>query len=347
VRCLRWFLLPVLGAALALAAGCGGGGTTANGDTQAKPDIEVPANAVAVVADTPILRTDFDRLFKQLEAAYKAQQRDFPKPGTAEYEQLKNQTMDTLVGRVELAKEAETLGVTVTDDDVTTRLEELKQQFFGGDEQAYQDEIKAQGLTEEDILTDLRAQIISKELFDLVTKDEAVTDAEVDEYYADNEEQFTTPESREVAHILVDTKKLADDLYQQLQDGAKFAELAKKYSTDTGSAEQGGKLTDVRGSFVPEFEQVAFALETGEVGEPVKSQFGWHVIKALADTKPKKTTPLGDVRESIKDQLLQDKKNKAMAAWVEEVRAKYAGQVAYATGFAPPTTATLPAETGQ
>lgn len=334
--------MPAVGAALAvLAAGCGGGE-----DAPATPDVQVPANAVAVVGETPILRSDFDRLFRQAEAAYKAQQRDFPDPGTPEYEQLKNQTVDFLIQRVEFAKEAEALGITVGDEEVTARLNDLKQQFFEGDEQAYQDELEAQGITEADVLADLRAQIISQRLFDHVTKDETVTDEEVRRYYDDNREQFTTPESREVAHILVDSKELADDLYRRLQDGADFAALAKKHSTDTGSAEEGGKLTDVRGSFVPEFEEVAFALETGEIGEPVKSQFGWHVIKALADTKPEKVTPFEEVRESIREQLLQEKRNRVMAAWVEEVRAKYADQIAYATGFGPAPAATLPTESG-
>jgi foldase protein PrsA len=344
----RWFLLPVVGVVVALAAACGGG----DGDSsEGTSTVDVPADAVAVVGEEAVPRSEFDRLFKQAEAAYTAQQRDFPAPGTPEYEQLKNQTVDFLIQRIQFEREAETLGITVTDDEVAERLTELKQQFFEGDEQVYQEELEKQGITEADVLADLRAQLISRKIFDEVTKGETVTDAEVDTYYEENTEQFSTPESREVAHILVDDKALADDLYAQLQDGADFAELAKKHSTDTGSAEEGGKLTDVRGSFVPEFEEVAFALETGEVGEPVQSQFGWHVITALADTKPAETTPLAEVRDSVRDQLLQDKQNKAMAAWVEQVRTRYAGLIAYATGFAPASTATLPtgtgAETGQ
>jgi parvulin-like peptidyl-prolyl isomerase len=347
----RWFLLPVLGVLVALAAACGGGDGGDASSTEVTSTVEVPADAVAVVGETALLRTDFDRLFRQAEAAYEAQGREFPAPGTPEYEQLKNETVDFLIQRIEFEREAEALGITVTEQEVSDRLTELKQQFFEGDEKVYQEELEKQGITEADVLADLRAQIISRKIFEEVTKGEAVTDEEVDTYYAENQEESTTPESREVAHILVDDKKLADDLYAQLEEGADFEELAKKHSTDTGSAEEGGKLTDVRGSFVPEFEEVAFALETGEIGKPVESQFGWHIIKALADTTPEETTSLDEVRDSIRDQLLQDKQNKAMAAWVEEARAKFADQIAYATGFAPATTGTLPvgtgAETGQ
>ena len=207
MRSLRLVILSLLGAALlVLGAACGGGDDdAAQTNGSANPDIEVPADAVAVVAGTSIPRADYDRLFAQAEKAYEAQQREFPAAGTPEYEQLKNQTVEFLVDRAIREKEAEALGIEVTDQEVADRLTELKQQFFEGDEQKYQDELEAQGVTEEDVLADLRAQLISQKIFDQVTKDVTVTDDEVQKYYDDNEEQFTTPESREVAHILVDT----------------------------------------------------------------------------------------------------------------------------------------------
>jgi parvulin-like peptidyl-prolyl isomerase len=348
VRSFRLVILSLLGAALlALGAACGGSDDeAAQTDGTDNPAVEVPAEAVAVVAGTPILRADYDRLFAQAERAYEAQQREFPAPGTPEYEQLKNQTIEFLLDRAIRAKEAEALGIQVTDQEVADRLTELKQQFFEGDEQRYQDELEAQGVTEEDVLADLRAQLISQKIFDEVTQGVTATDAEVQQYYDDNQDQFTTPESREVAHILVEDKKLADDLYQQLQDGADFAELAQEHSTDTGSAEQGGKLTDVRGSFVPEFEEVAFALDTGEIGKPVESQFGWHIITALEDTKPESTTPFAEVSDSIREQVLDERKDALMLEWVRDARAKHAATIGYATGFEPAATATLPDLTG-
>ena len=341
----RWFLLLLVSAMVALAAACGGGGGDGD-DSEDASTIPVPADAVAVVDETAVPRAEFDRLFAQAEAAYKSQQREFPAAGTPEYEQLKNQTVDFLIQRIEFAREAKALGITVTDQEVDDRLTELKQQFFDGDDTKYHAELEKQAITEADVLADLRAQLVSQKIFAEVTKGESVTDEEVDTYYNENTDQFTQPESRDVAHILVDKKEKADELYAQLQDGADFAKLAEKNSTDTGSAADGGKLTDVRGSFVPEFEEVAFALETGEISEPVKSQFGWHIIKALDDTKPEAVTPLAEVRDSVKDQLLKDKRNKAMAAWVEEIRAKYAALIGFAAGFAPPKTASLPADTG-
>jgi parvulin-like peptidyl-prolyl isomerase len=334
---LRLLALPALALAIALAAGCGGGG--GGGSTTSSAE-EVPADAVAMVAGTPILRSDYERLFNQAEAAYADQGNEFPKAGTPEYAQLQKQTVDYLIQQAEFSKEAEVLGIQVSSGDVEKRLGELKDQFFDGDDAKYQEEIAKQGYTDADVHDQIRAQLVSERIFDNVTKGATVTDAEVQTYYDENKDQFTTPESREVAHILVDTKKLADDIYQQLQDGADFAALAKEHSTDTASAQDGGKLTDERGSFVPEFEEVAFALETGEVGKPVESQFGWHVIKALADTQPETTTPFAEAKQSIEDQLLQDKRNKLMEDWVAQIRQKYASQIAYAVGFEPAAAAT-------
>ena len=330
-----------LGAVVALAAACGGGGS--GGD--AKAQTEVPENAIALVGDTPVLRADFDRFFTQAEAAYEAQQREFPKVGTPEYEQLKGEAIDLLLKRVEFAQEAELLGITVTDEEVQKRLDELKDQFFQGDETAYQEELKKAGVTEADVRANLEADLVSQKIFDEVTKAVTVSDEAVQKYYDDNKGQFTTAENREVAHILVDTKAKADAIYQQLQDGADFAKLAKKESTDTTSGKDGGKLTARKGELVAPFENVAFELKTGEISQPVETQFGWHVIKALSDTKPEVVTPFADVKDTIREQLLQEAKSKVMTEWVTQARAKYAGQVVYAVGFEPPAGSTTPTGT--
>jgi parvulin-like peptidyl-prolyl isomerase len=340
---LTFLVVPVLVAAIGIAAGCGGGGDDQAATTQSSQT--VPADAVAVVAGTPVTKAEFDRFFAQREKASEAQGQEFPAAGTPEYVQLQNQAVDFLVQRIELAKEAESLGIAVTDKEVSARVDELKNQFFEGDDAKYQEELKSLGLTDADVRADVRAQLIAEKIFDQVTKDVTVTADDVKSYYDNNTEQFEVPESREVAHILVDTKKEAQDLYAQLQDGADFAALAKEHSTDTGSAENGGKLTDERGSFVPEFEEVAFALETGEIGEPVKSQFGWHIIKALQDTQPAETTSFDDAKASIEEQLLEERRNEAMTTWVNQVRTKFASQVAYAVGFAAPPAADATATT--
>jgi parvulin-like peptidyl-prolyl isomerase len=304
-------------------AGCGG-------------DEDVPADAVAVVDGEEIAKQDFDAVISQAKTSYKNQKRDFPAAGSQEYQTLRNQIVQFLVQREQFEQEADDLGVEVTDKQVDARLVQIQKQYFGGDKKKYEKQLKEQGLSDRQVRNDLRAQIISEKLFDQVTKDVKVTDQQISDYYEKNKAQYSQPESREVRHILVKTKAKADALYQQLQDGADFAALAKANSEDTGSKANGGKLTISKGQTVAPFDQTAFLLKKGVISRPVKTEFGYHIIEALGDVKPAKVTPLKDVKESIKQQLQQTKKNEAMTKWVEELKEDYEDKVSYAAGFTPP-----------
>jgi foldase protein PrsA len=174
-----------------------------------------------------------------------------------------------------------------------------------------------------------------------------VTDADVKTYYNAHKDTYSQKESRDVRHILVNSKKLADQLETQLKNGGDFAKLAKKYSKDPGSASQGGKLTVSKGQTVAPFDKVAFTLKTNEISTPVHTTYGWHIIQALSAVKPAKVTPLADVKTSIQQQLLQTKKTDAMTKWVDDLKKTYAKQISYQTGYAPlaTSTGTTPATT--
>ncbi|MEX0674865.1 MAG: peptidylprolyl isomerase [Gaiellaceae bacterium] len=317
-------------AALLIAAACGGSDS-------------VPNDAVAVVADWEIKRSEFDALLEQAKASYKAQQRDLPKAGTPEYTTLKNQIVQFLVQRVQFEQKAEELGIEITDKQIDDRLAEIKKQYFDDDDKKLQDQLKQTNTTLEQVKRDIRAQMLQEQLFTKVTSDVAVTDKEVRAYYEEHKDQYGEPESRKVRHILVDKKARADDLYAQLQGGASFATLAKKFSKDPGSAAQGGELTVARGATVPEFDKLAFELDRNELAEPVKTQYGWHIIQALSDVTAAKVQPFAQVQEQIKQQLLQTKKNDKMTKWVEDVKKELGDQTTYQVGFAPPPTATTTA----
>jgi len=328
-------VLTALAAALLLAAGCG------SGDSES-----VPADAIASVDGQEIPKEDFDRALEQAKRGYTARKAPFPKAGSPEYEQLKNQAVAYLVQRAEFEKEADDLDIEITDKQVQDRLASIKKQYFQNDEKKYQAQLKKSGLTEEQVLDDIRAQILSEELFKKVTADVKVTDSDIEKFYKEHPDQYQVPEQRDIAHILVKKKSLADQLYDQIQDGANFATLAKKYSQDPGSKNAGGKMTISKGQTVAPFDQTAFLMRTGQVSHPIKTEFGYHVIKALGPVKAAKTTPLSDVKTSIKQQLGQQKKNEKMTTWVEDTRKKYADNVDYQVGYAPPATATTGTTTG-
>ena len=133
------------------------------------------------------------------------------------------------------------------------------------------------------------------------------------------------------------SKTLADDLHGQLTDGGDFAALAKEHSTDS-SKDVGGALTIRKGETVPPFEKVALALKVNEISEPVKTQFGWHIIQALGPLSAPKPTPLASVRQTIRDTLVGQKRSDAVTKWLEELKQEYADKIEYASGFAPPDT---------
>jgi foldase protein PrsA len=327
-----WTRLIAVFAALALAlaaSGCGGGD-----DESQTPD--VPADAIAVVGDREIPKSEYDRLLGQAEATYKAREQEFPEAGTPEFAQLRNAIVTSLVEQAQFEIAAEELDVTVTDEDLEKRLDELKEQFFEGDEQAYQEELEKQGLTEEQVLKDLRARMVSEKVFEEVTSEVEVADADIQAYFEQNKQQFQQPASREVRHILVKSKARADQIHRQLENGGDFAKLAKQFSTDTASKNEGGRFTAQKGATVAPFDKVAFQLETGELSQPVKTQFGWHIIQALKDVKAASTQELAAVEEQISTTLLEEKKNARITEWVEELKARFADEVAYAPGFEPP-----------
>ncbi len=332
--------LFIVVAVLALvAAGCGGGG-----------DDNVPSNAIAVVGDEQISRAEFDALMGQAKRSYQQQQRAFPKPGTPQYNQIKTQAVQFLVQRVEFEQKANELGIKVTDKQVDERLDQIKKQYFRGDEKLFQRQLKQQGLTEAQVRRDVRAQLVQEQIFAKVTKDVKVTAADIEKYYKQNKSQYAQRASRDVRHILIGctspaqcatAKAKADGLYRRIQGGADFGTLARQFSQDPGSKSMGGKLTVQKGQTVPPFDKVAFSLAKGAVSKPVKTQYGWHIIRAESAVQPARTTPLTKaVKNSIRQQLLQTKKNQKMTKWVEDTRKDFEDDTSFQVGFAPPKTDT-------
>jgi parvulin-like peptidyl-prolyl isomerase len=337
MRTLR--ILTPLALVVVLVAACGGGGSK-----------KVPAGAVAVVDKDQVTRADFDGLITQAKRTYKAQKRTFPKAGSAEYQALQTQAVEFLVQREEFAQKAKDLGINVTDKQVEDRLRQIKQQYFGNSEKRYQAQLKTQGLTDAEVRDDIRSQLVSEAIFNKVTKNTKISDKEIQSYYNAHKAQYGQPESRDVRHILVKSKAQAQSIYTHLRGdkGSDFASYAKKYSQDPGSKNQGGKLTITKGQTVPAFDQAAFTLPTRAISTPIKTQFGYHIIQPLSDVRPAKTTPLKDVKASIQQQLLQQKKNAAMTKWVDDTKKSYCSgsKVRYAVGFTPnPDPCAKPAKT--
>jgi parvulin-like peptidyl-prolyl isomerase len=317
--------LALLGLAL---AGCG------------SADENVPDGAVAVVDGEEVTKAEFDALMARAKLSYTNNKQEFPKAGTPEYRTLQNQAIAYLVQQEKYRQKAEDLDVEVPEKEIDDRVAQLKQQYFGGSEKQYRENLKTQGLTDAQIRGEIESQLISEKIYAKVTEGVKVTDEEIETYYEGHKGEFRQAASRDVRHILVakNKKALAQDLRRQLQNGAGFAALAKKHSTDPGSKANGGKLTVRKGETVPPFDKVAFELDKGEISQPVETQYGWHVIEALTDVQPAKQTPLADVKEQIRQQLLQERRQEAITEWSKELTDEFEDKVTYQVGFSPPAT---------
>jgi peptidyl-prolyl cis-trans isomerase C len=163
-----------------------------------------------------------------------------------------------------------------------------------------------------------RQSILIRELFEEYRKKNPVTDADAKVEYDKFKAQSSGTEYR-ARHILVEKEDEAKALITQLKGGAKFDELAKKHSKDTGSAERGGDLDFAKpDSYVPEFGKAMAALKAGEMTDaPVKSQFGFHIIK-LEEVREAAFPAFDDVKGQLKQRLEQQKVQK----YQEELRTK-------------------------
>lgn len=175
----------------------------------------------------------------------------------------------------------------------------------------------------EKILVNAKRDILAQMAMAEVMKDIKVTDEEAEDYYHANPKQFTRGATVSAKHILTETEETSSSILESITSGEKtFEDAAKEFSTCPSGA-KGGDLGEFgQGQMVKEFEDAAFTAEIGHVVGPVKTQFGYHLIK-VEDKKESSDMPFEDVKESIKMNLLQQKQNAAYSDKVNELRAKY------------------------
>ena len=148
-----------------------------------------------------------------------------------------------------------------------------------------------------------------------------VSDSDIEEFYNNNTDRFMGEETVSASHILVATEEEAREIYVRIASGeSSFEEEALAHSTCPSTA-NGGNLGEFgRGQMVPEFDVAVFAMEVGEItSEPVKTQFGYHLIK-LNEKNEASITPLDEIRDELKNVLLDEKKQKAYESKINQLQ---------------------------
>lgn len=168
----------------------------------------------------------------------------------------------------------------------------------------------------------VKKEILTQTAIAKVMSEVTVEDSEVEDYYKVNKDKFVNPESVVARHILVDTEQKANDVLNEINDGMSFEEAAQKYSSCPSKA-QGGNLGQfTRGQMVPEFEEAAFSLDLNVISKPVKTQFGYHLIK-VEQKMPKSSKSYDEVRDTIKNNLLQQRQSYKYNELNKQLREKY------------------------
>ena len=243
--------------------------------------------------------------------------------------QVRTSVVDMLVEKALLEQTLASKKIAVTDEQVMTEIAEVaKQQNIKMED--VPEEIAKFGMTMDDLKGQIRMKVQMDKLIDAEMKDKDVTDEDVKAFYDDNPQYFEKPEQARVAHILVLTQGKSDDekaaaktkiedLLKKAKAGDDFAALAKEFSEDPGSKEQGGEYTFPRGQMVPAFEESAFTLKDGEISGVVETEYGYHIIKKYEQMKAEKT-PFDEVKDRIKQHLTQQKRGQFWETYSKTMR---------------------------
>lgn len=232
---------------------------------------------------------------------------------------------------------AKEMGITVEEKDVELAITDIRKKN-GATEEQFKAVLEKNGFTYEQYKLDVKDQIIISKVTGMDIRSKiTISEKEIRNYYEKHKSEFSEPEEVKASHILIafnkdksedKARRRAYKIYGQLKKGESFASMARLYSDD-GTAKDGGDLGFFnRGMMVSKFEDAAFALRVGEIGEPIKTQFGYHIIK-VTDKKAPKPHSLEKAHSSIESKVGQEKYQKKYKEVVAELKAKSYIEILY------------------
>ena len=303
----------------------------------------VPSDAVAVVDGTPVTKAELDGLLARAKATYKTQKRAFPKAGTSEYQSLQTQAVAFLVQRAEYDNRAEELKLTVTDKEIDARIDQVKKQSFGGSQAKLDKQLKEQGYTTASLRADIRAQLLSEKIYDSVTKDAKVTDADDREVLHSRTRASTRrPRAATCATSSSRRRRRPNRIYDQLKAGGELRGPREEVLARPGLEGQRRQAHDhPRARPSPRSTRRRSCSRPNQISRPVKTQYGYHVIQPISAVKPAKVTPLKDAKPAIKAHApRQGEERRDHQVDGRHQERTSPRRSTYATGFAPPEAAT-------
>lgn len=273
---------------------------------------------LAKVNDIEILQAEVDFIFTTLVLPQIQQQLQGQELPEEQKLMVEQNILEQLIVQKLILDQAFHLNITADEEMIAQQMESAKQFLPDADmdqlEKLLKDDLIVQQTIQETVIANL-----------------AVSDEETQSYYDGRLEQFQEQEQVQASHIIVivepeadqatkDTaRQKIDDILAKATAGEDFAELAKEFS-EGPSKDSGGDLGFFsRGQMVPEFEEVAFAMNEGDISGIVETQFGYHIIK-VTGKKPERQIPFEEVEGQIRQSLLDEKINVGVTEWIDELR---------------------------
>jgi parvulin-like peptidyl-prolyl isomerase len=303
---------------------------------QSDPDVASGKKA-AEIPDPPDYKACIAAKAKAAPAPAKGQ----PKPTTAQFKQscvteyngLRDQVLQFLISAQWIVGESKDQGVSVTDAEVNTQFETTKKQSFPKDAD-FQKFLKSSGMGLTDLKFRVKVQALSDKLRTKVTKGkDTVTTAQIADYYNKNKTRFAQPERRDLLIVLTKTKAKADTAFAALKGGQSFAKVAKKFSIDQASKNQGGKLLAVaKGQQEKALDDAVFKASKNKLSGPIKTQFGYYVFEVTKVTAASQQT-LTQATPTIKQLLQSQNQQKALDSFVKDFQKRWKDKTNCRSGF--------------
>lgn len=295
-----------------------------------------PSGVAAEVNGEKILRSDVERAVDVMRNSDRAFQSGTPAANAA-LESIRQQHLENLIVQTLLAQDARKRNIVASKADVDKAMASIQKGITPAE---FQKQLAEDGKTVEDIRRMVSDDLVIRELSRRLTGDLVVTDADINTEYRANADEFTTPETARASHILFAFKpgmtasdktallaQAQDVLKQAKAKDADFAALARKYSQDPGSKDQGGDLGEFpRDRMVKEFADAVWANPIGSIIGPIETEFGYHIIRVTAK-KPAALVPLDfdvqgmTVRDLIRARLLRSRTQARLDAHVKTLKA--------------------------
>lgn len=307
---------------------------TKNAGNDVLPDVVAKVNGVEIKANSIRL---------QLSSAMRKGQRNF---SPAEKREVISKLVDKEIVRELVHQEGKATQVKIDPKDIEDAVKDVMKPYKNKED--FKKALKARGLTEDELRSSIKVDLMAKRLIDNQVRGKIkITDDDVKKYYESNKKKFFRPESYRASHIFIsifppelikstpinelkarkeeldkEAKKRIDGILAEFKAGADFAELAKKYSHDSASAQNGGDLDFIyKGVFDPDFDEAVSKMKIGDVSDVVKTSYGYHIIK-LEETKPAEQATFAEMKEAIQKHLFMEQAKKKVEKYLQGLRKK-------------------------